>query len=76
MSANVADARFLPSNGASTGQRPETLEFLGFRHVCGADRVGRFALIRIPDGGPVLNETPLDTERENSIHKCLMLRDE
>ena len=30
------------------GQRPETFEFLGLRHVCGADRAGRFALIRIP----------------------------
>jgi len=28
--------------------RPETFEFLGFKHVCGVDRNGRFALIRIP----------------------------
>src|SRR5262249_34590906 len=28
--------------------RPETFEFLGFKHVCGVDRAGRFALIRIP----------------------------
>ena len=28
--------------------RPETFEFLGFKHVCGVDRKGRFALIRIP----------------------------
>ena len=28
--------------------RPETFEFLGFKHVCGVDRRGRFALIRIP----------------------------
>ncbi|MDB6088176.1 MAG: RNA-directed polymerase [Gammaproteobacteria bacterium] len=28
--------------------RPETLEFLGFKHVSGTDRAGRFALIRIP----------------------------
>ena len=28
--------------------RPETFEFLGFKHVCGIDRAGRFALIRIP----------------------------
>src|SRR6516225_5863845 len=28
--------------------RPETFEFLGFKHVCGVDRTGRFALIRIP----------------------------
>ena len=30
------------------GLRPETFEFLGFKHVCGVDRRGRFALIRIP----------------------------
>ena len=28
--------------------RPETLEFLCFKHVCGVDRAGRFALILIP----------------------------
>jgi len=28
--------------------RPETFEFLGFKHVLGVDRKGRFALIRIP----------------------------
>lgn len=28
--------------------RPDTFEFLGFKHVCGVDRAGRFALIRIP----------------------------
>jgi RNA-directed DNA polymerase len=28
--------------------RPETFEFLGFKHVSGVDRKGRFALIRIP----------------------------
>jgi len=28
--------------------RPETFEFLGFKHVCGVDRSGRFALFRIP----------------------------
>jgi len=28
--------------------RPDTFEFLGFKHVCGTDRSGRFALIRIP----------------------------
>jgi hypothetical protein len=28
--------------------RPETFEFLGFKHVCGVDRSGRFALVRIP----------------------------
>jgi len=28
--------------------RPETFEFLGFKHVSGVDRTGRFALIRLP----------------------------
>jgi RNA-directed DNA polymerase len=28
--------------------RPETFEFLGFKHVSGVDRAGRFALIRLP----------------------------
>jgi group II intron reverse transcriptase/maturase len=28
--------------------RPETFEFLGFKHVCGVDRSGRFTLVRIP----------------------------
>jgi RNA-directed DNA polymerase len=28
--------------------RPETFEFLGFKHVSGMDRSGRFALIRLP----------------------------
>jgi RNA-directed DNA polymerase len=28
--------------------RPETFEFLGFKHVSGVDRSGRFALLRIP----------------------------
>src|SRR3974390_650155 len=28
--------------------RPETFEFLGFKHVCGGDRKGRFPLISFP----------------------------
>ena len=28
--------------------RPETFEFLGFKHVCGVDREGRFALFASP----------------------------
>jgi len=30
------------------GGRPETFEFLGFKHVAGEDQSGRFALIRMP----------------------------
>jgi len=40
--------RFAAERRAKYGQRPETFEFLGFKHVCGADRGGRFAVIRIP----------------------------
>lgn len=30
------------------GQKPQEFEFLGFRHVCGIDRAGRYAVIRLP----------------------------
>lgn len=40
--------RFAAAMRGRYGLRPETFEFLGFRHVCGVDRSGRFALIRIP----------------------------
>jgi hypothetical protein len=41
--------RFAPLTGLKHSQvRPETFEFLGFKHVSGTDRAGRFALIRIP----------------------------
>ena len=40
--------RFAAVERHKHGQRPETFEFLGFKHVCGEDRSGRFALIRIP----------------------------
>ena len=40
--------RFAAERRAQTGRRPETFEFLGFKHVCGVDRKGRFAVIRIP----------------------------
>jgi RNA-directed DNA polymerase len=40
--------RFAAERRAQTGRRPETFEFLGFKHVCGTDRHGRFAVIRIP----------------------------
>jgi RNA-directed DNA polymerase len=29
-------------------RKPETFEFLGFRHICGTDRQGNFAVIRLP----------------------------
>jgi RNA-directed DNA polymerase len=40
--------RFAAAMRAKQGRRPETFEFLGFKHVCGVDRSGKFALIRIP----------------------------
>jgi group II intron reverse transcriptase/maturase len=40
--------RFARGRKAEYVERPETFEFLGFKHVCGIDRSGKFALIRIP----------------------------
>ena len=40
--------RFAAAMRGRRGLRPETFEFLGFKHACGVDRRGRFALIRIP----------------------------
>ena len=40
--------RFAAVDRAADGVRPETFEFLGFKHVCGVDRSGKFALVRIP----------------------------
>jgi len=40
--------RFARVHLGKTGQKPDTFDFLGFRHVCGTDRGGKFALVRIP----------------------------
>ena len=40
--------RFAQESAASYGGKPGTFEFLGFKHVCGVDTKGRFAVIRIP----------------------------
>jgi RNA-directed DNA polymerase len=40
--------RFAAAKCVRSGQKPETVEFLGFKHVCGVDRRGRFMVIRIP----------------------------
>ena len=40
--------RFAAERCARNGRRPETFEFLGFKHVCGVDRSKRFAVIRLP----------------------------
>lgn len=40
--------RFAKERRESQGKRTETFTFLGFKHVCGTDRKGRFCLVRIP----------------------------
>jgi len=40
--------RFAAVDRMADGVRPETFDFLGFKHVCGVDRSGKFALVRIP----------------------------
>lgn len=40
--------RFARERMTPHGKRPETFDFLGFKHVCGADRKGRYAVIRLP----------------------------
>jgi group II intron reverse transcriptase/maturase len=40
--------RFARERAESYGGKPGTFEFLGFKHVCGIDAKGRFAVIRIP----------------------------
>lgn len=40
--------RFARERTAEYAAKPETFDFLGFKHVCGIDRRGKFALVRIP----------------------------
>jgi group II intron reverse transcriptase/maturase len=40
--------RFAAQTTAAYGERPETFDFLGFTHVCGTDRQGTFAVVRLP----------------------------
>jgi RNA-directed DNA polymerase len=40
--------RFARERKANSGGKPETFDFLGFTHVCGTDRQGKFAVVRIP----------------------------
>jgi RNA-directed DNA polymerase len=40
--------RFARERMAEFGKKPETFEFLGFKHVCGIDRHGKAAVVRIP----------------------------
>ena len=40
--------RFVRADLEKTGEKPDTFDFLGFKHVCGTDRGGKFALVRVP----------------------------
>lgn len=40
--------RFVRADLEKTGQKPDTFDFLGFKHICGTDRGGKFALVRVP----------------------------
>jgi group II intron reverse transcriptase/maturase len=40
--------RFARERADAYGSRPGTFEFLGFKHVCGVDANGKFAVVRIP----------------------------
>jgi group II intron reverse transcriptase/maturase len=44
----IAFGRFARMDAAERGQKPETFDFLGFTHVCGVDKNGKFSPIRIP----------------------------
>ena len=40
--------KFARSDALRYGKKPETFEFLGFKHICGTGSAGEFALIRHP----------------------------
>jgi group II intron reverse transcriptase/maturase len=40
--------RFAADRKAEYDERPEKFDFLGFTHVCGTDRRGKFAVVRLP----------------------------
>ena len=40
--------KFARSNLAKRNLKPETFTFLGFEHICGTDKNGKFAVVRIP----------------------------
>jgi len=40
--------RFAADRKAEYDERPEAFDFLGFTHVCGTDRRGKFAVVRLP----------------------------
>ncbi|MDC0747405.1 reverse transcriptase domain-containing protein [Polyangium mundeleinium] len=56
--------RFARGQMAEYGKKPETFEFLGFKHVCGVDRNGKAAVVRIPS-------TKSCRKFLDRIHECL-----
>lgn len=40
--------RFARQSLGEQGQKPESFDFLGFKHVCGTDSKGKFNLVRLP----------------------------
>lgn len=40
--------RFVRGDMEKSGDKPDTFDFLGFKHVCGTDQGGKFAVVRIP----------------------------
>jgi len=40
--------RFARQRAVACEEKPGTFEFLGFKHACGVDRRGKFAVVRIP----------------------------
>ncbi len=45
----ITFGRFARERLSVIGQKPEEFTFLDFRHICGKDRQGKFALIRLPN---------------------------
>jgi RNA-directed DNA polymerase len=44
----ITFGRFAKERLSKIGQKPESFTFLGFDHICGTDREGKFAVIRLP----------------------------
>jgi RNA-directed DNA polymerase len=63
--------RFAAENRAARGQRkPETFDFLGFKHICSKTRNGRFMLKRITVAGRMrakLSEINLELKRRRHL---------
>ena len=47
-SRRIVFGRFAAARMAEKDQKPSEFNFLGFRHICGIDRAGKFALVRLP----------------------------